>query len=40
MFDEMLGWNVMAGMAITLIGIYLVVAPAQSTGKLPAAPDN
>lgn len=40
MFDEMLGWNVMAGMAITLIGIYLVVAPARSAGKLPAAPDN
>ncbi len=29
MFDEKLGGNVIAGMAVTLLGIYLVVAPSR-----------
>lgn len=40
MFNETLGWNVMAGMAITLVGIYLVVAPARSADKPPSASRN
>ncbi len=35
MFNETLGWNVMAGMAITLLGIYLVVVPTRSAAKAP-----
>jgi drug/metabolite transporter (DMT)-like permease len=31
MFDERLGVNVIAGMAVTLLGIYLVVAPQRAT---------
>jgi len=30
MFNETLGWNVVAGMAVTLAGIYLVVSPPRS----------
>jgi len=29
MFDEKLGGNVIVGMAVTLLGIYLVVAPSR-----------
>ncbi|MBL8310014.1 MAG: EamA family transporter [Burkholderiales bacterium] len=33
MFDEQLGSNVVAGMAVTLLGIYLVVAPTRADAK-------
>lgn len=32
LFDESLGGHVMAGMAVTLLGIYLVVGPAKRAG--------
>lgn len=35
MFNETLGWNVMAGMAVTLLGIYLVVVPTRNAVKAP-----
>ena len=35
MFDETLGWNVIAGMAVSLFGVYLVVSP-QGTRPPPS----
>lgn len=40
MFHETLGWNVVAGMAITLLGIYLVVAPTRASDKLSEPSGN
>ena len=35
MFGENLGWNVIAGMAVSLFGVYLVVSPQETrTGEL------
>jgi drug/metabolite transporter (DMT)-like permease len=36
MFNETLGWNVVAGMAVTLAGIYLVVSPAKAPTRARA----
>lgn len=33
MFNETLGWNVVAGMAVTLAGIYLVVSPPRGAAR-------